>query len=51
MINILGYYLVLDSAYLEPESDKILVITCWIPLVDTNGENGCLQVKRLALNG
>ncbi len=33
-----------DSAYFEPYCDKSLVLTVWIPLVDTNAENGCLWV-------
>lgn len=33
-----------DSAYFEPYCDRGLVLTVWIPLVDTNAENGCLWV-------
>lgn len=33
-----------DSGYFEPFCDDSLVMTMWIPLVDTNVENGCLFV-------
>ena len=33
-----------DCAYLSPESRHTLQPTAWIPLVDANEENGCLQV-------
>jgi len=33
-----------DSAYFEPYCDEGLVLTVWIPLVDTDEENGCLWV-------
>lgn len=33
-----------DSAYFEPYCDDALVLTVWIPLVDTNEHNGCLWV-------
>jgi phytanoyl-CoA hydroxylase len=33
-----------DSGYFEPICDDSLIITMWIPLVDTNRENGCLYV-------
>ena len=33
-----------DCAYLAPESRHTLQPTAWIPLVDANRENGCLQV-------
>ena len=33
-----------DSGYFEPYCDKSLVLTVWIPLVDSNAENGCLWV-------
>ena len=34
-----------DSGYLLPHCDQYLIITCWIPLVDANLENGCLHVS------
>lgn len=33
-----------DSGYFEPYCDDSLVLTMWIPLVDSNTENGCLYV-------
>jgi ectoine hydroxylase-related dioxygenase (phytanoyl-CoA dioxygenase family) len=33
-----------DSGYFEPYCDNSLVMTMWIPLVDTSAENGCLYV-------
>lgn len=33
-----------DSGYFEPFCDSSLIVTMWIPLVDTNEENGCLYV-------
>lgn len=33
-----------DSGYFEPYCDDSLVMTMWIPLVDTSAANGCLYV-------
>jgi ectoine hydroxylase-related dioxygenase (phytanoyl-CoA dioxygenase family) len=33
-----------DSGYYSPHCDTTLIVTCWIPLVDANEANGCLQV-------
>lgn len=33
-----------DSAYFEPFCDDLLIITAWIPLVDSSVENGCMYV-------
>lgn len=33
-----------DSGYFLPHCDRHLIVTCWIPLVDTTVENGCLYV-------
>lgn len=33
-----------DTAYLNKECWNVLQVTAWIPLIDTNKENGCLQV-------
>lgn len=33
-----------DSAYFEPFCDDHLIVTCWIPLVDADEDNGCMWV-------
>ena len=33
-----------DSGYFEPYCDDSLVMTMWVPLVDTSAANGCLYV-------
>ncbi|MCJ8329685.1 MAG: phytanoyl-CoA dioxygenase family protein [Lentisphaeria bacterium] len=33
-----------DAGYIMPHCGKYLIVTCWIPLVDVNIENGCLYV-------
>jgi phytanoyl-CoA hydroxylase len=33
-----------DSGYFNPHCDDDLIVTCWIPLVDTDAQNGGLQV-------
>jgi hypothetical protein len=33
-----------DSGYFEPYCDRSLILTVWVPLVDTTEENGCLQL-------
>jgi phytanoyl-CoA hydroxylase len=33
-----------DSAYFEPFCDDHLIITAWVPLVDSDIENGCMYV-------
>ncbi|XP_071162484.1 1-deoxypentalenic acid 11-beta-hydroxylase-like [Mytilus edulis] len=35
-----------DVGYLNNESYKVLQPTAWIPLLDTNEDNGCLQVAK-----
>ncbi|XP_078000823.1 uncharacterized protein LOC144453411 [Glandiceps talaboti] len=33
-----------DAAYLDPGAKNVLQPTAWIPLLDTNEHNGCMQV-------
>ncbi len=33
-----------DTAYLKPGAEKTFQPTAWIPLIDANKENGCIQV-------
>lgn len=33
-----------DSGYFKPKCDREMIITCWIPLVDANVENGCMRI-------
>ena len=33
-----------DNAYLDPSGLHTLMPTAWIPLLDANMENGCMQV-------
>lgn len=37
-----------DSGYFLSHCDRHLIVTCWIPLVDTTVENGCLYVMPCA---
>ena len=34
-----------DNAYLDPTALNTLQPTAWIPLIDANTENGCMQVS------
>ena len=34
-----------DNAYLDPSGLYTLMPTAWIPLLDANKTNGCMQVK------
>lgn len=34
-----------DSAYLDNDSYNVLQATAWIPLLDTNEKNGCMEVS------
>jgi len=33
-----------DQGYFAPLCDSNLVLTCWIPLVDANEQNGCMKI-------
>lgn len=33
-----------DSGYLLAHCDRHMIVTCWVPLVDVDEENGCLYV-------
>lgn len=35
-----------DNAYVSQEAWDNLTVVAWIPLVDTNEQNGCMQVLR-----
>ena len=35
-----------DTAYLDEECWDTLQVTAWVPLVDANATNGCMQVLR-----
>lgn len=35
-----------DAAYLDRDAYKVFQLTAWIPLLDTNASNGCMQVVR-----
>jgi phytanoyl-CoA hydroxylase len=40
-----------DSGYFEPYCDRSLILTVWVPMVDSHEENGCLQVIPRAHTG
>lgn len=33
-----------DTSYLTPEADDVLIPTAWIPLLDADSRNGCMEV-------
>ena len=33
-----------DSGYFASHCDNHLIVTCWVPLIDANVENGCMQI-------
>ena len=38
-----------DNGYTDNDSYNSLVVTAWIPFVDTDETNGCLQVQTMLL--
>ena len=38
------YHFLIDSAYFSEDSYDHMIVTTWIPLLDTNSNNGCMQV-------
>ena len=36
-----------DNAYMDASSLYTFMPTAWIPLIDANVKNGCMQVRRL----
>ena len=36
---------ILDSSYMDEESDKTMLVSAWIPLLDATPDNGCMQVR------
>ena len=34
-----------DNGYFDTDAINTLIPTAWIPLIDANMENGCLQVR------
>ena len=34
-----------DNAYMDTTAISTLMPTAWIPLIDANRENGCMQVR------
>ncbi len=42
---------IIDVAYLDPSSYNVMHVTAWIPLLDTNEVNGCLEVISLFKTG
>ncbi len=34
-----------DNAYMDPSGLYTFQLTAWIPLIDANVENGCMQVR------
>ena len=38
-----------DNAYFDPDALNVLLVTAWIPLIDANQENGCMQVYSMGV--
>ena len=49
IFSFLVFALRTDCAYLDNQSYSVLQPTAWIPLLDANEKNGCMQVNTLAL--
>lgn len=41
-----GVFFLSDLGYQSVDAYQTLVVTVWIPFVDSNEQNGCLQVKK-----
>lgn len=39
-----------DLGYQSVDAYQTLVVTVWIPFVDSNEQNGCMQVQKLTSN-
>lgn len=42
----LSFFFLSDLGYQSVDAYQTLVVTVWIPFVDSNEQNGCLQVKK-----
>lgn len=40
------FFFLSDLGYQSVDAYQTLVVTVWIPFVDSNEQNGCLQVKK-----
>ena len=48
-LNVISARLFVDSAYLSSAACEVLQPTAWIPLIDANKINGCMQVIALSI--
>ena len=44
LIFVLHFIIFSDNAYMDKEIYKHMLLTAWIPLLDANEQNGCMQV-------